>query len=85
MRIRSAIRERRKRRRKKHDTHSFTHLDLQYGSQIIFSKENWEYIANNAPTVSGKTLSIGTTNIDICGGASGTIISTLTGKGWTVN
>lgn len=49
------------------------------------SPESLEYIANNAPTVSGMTLTIGTQNIANAGGTSGTIISTLTGKGWTVN
>lgn len=52
---------------------------------VTFTKENWQYIADNAPTVSGKTLTMGSLNINICGGASGTIISTLTSKGWTVN
>lgn len=43
-----------------------------------------QFLATNAPTVSGKTLTIGSENIARAGGASGTIISTLTGKGWTV-
>ena len=54
-------------------------------SGIIFTKDNWQYIADNAPTVSGKTLTMGNMNIAICGGATDTIISTLTNKGWTVN
>lgn len=49
------------------------------------SKDNWAYIAEHAPTVSGKTLTMGQINIDICGGTSGTIITTLTNKGWTVS
>lgn len=60
-------------------------FQINGSSQIIFSKDNWEYIATNAPTVSSKTLSMGSLNISICGGAGGTIISTLTGKGWIVN
>ena len=47
--------------------------------------QSLRYIANNAPTVSGKTLTIGSINITRAGGTSGTIISTLTNKGWTVN
>lgn len=43
-----------------------------------------QYMATNAPTVSGKTLTIGDLNIARAGGASGTIITTLTNKGWTV-
>lgn len=54
-------------------------------SGIIFTKDNWQYIADNAPTVSGKKLTMGNMNIAICGGATGTIIPTLTSKGWTVN
>ena len=52
---------------------------------IIIPLECLEFMANHAPTVSGKTLKIGETNIERAGGSSGTIISTLTGKGWTVN
>lgn len=52
---------------------------------VTFTKDNWQYIAQHAPTVSNKTLSMGAINIAICGGATGTIISTLTSKGWTVN
>ena len=48
--------------------------------------QSLEYIANNAPTVTGTvTLTIGATNIERAGGASGTIIQTLVNKGWTVN
>ena len=57
---------------------------IKQNSGISFSRENWEYIANNAPTVSGKTLTMGMINIAICGGTDGTIIQTLTNKGWTV-
>lgn len=50
----------------------------------FISVESLQYIADNAPTVTGKTLSIGADNIARAGGATGTIISTLTSKGWTV-
>ena len=58
---------------------------INSSSGIVFTEDNWQYIADNAPTVSGKTLTMGNMNIEICGGTSGTIISTLTNKGWTVN
>lgn len=51
----------------------------------LLSKDNWQYIATNAPTVSSKTLTMGSPNIAICGSASGTIIQTLVSKGWIVN
>ena len=43
------------------------------------------YIANHAPTTSGHTLTIGSTNIARANAYDPTIITTLTGKGWTVN
>ena len=43
-----------------------------------------QYMADNAPTVSSKTLRLGSVNIARAGGSTGTIISTLTSKGWTV-
>mgnify|MGYP007012479830 CR=1 FL=1 len=52
--------------------------------KVIIPLECLEFMANHAPTVSGKTLKIGETNILRAGGSSGTIISTLTSKGWTV-
>lgn len=52
---------------------------------IYWSKDNWEYIADHAPTVSGKTLTMGEVNIATCGGSNSTIIQTLVNKGWTVN
>ena len=54
-------------------------------SGIVFSRDNWQYIADNAPTVSGKTLTMYGVNIAVCGGSNGQIITTLTNKGWTVN
>ena len=54
-------------------------------SNTNISVESLKYIADNAPTVSGKTLTLGSTLIAKAGGASGTIITTLTNKGWTVN
>ena len=43
------------------------------------------YIADNAPTTSGHTLTIGSINIERANEYDPTIITTLTGKGWTVN
>ena len=43
------------------------------------------YIADHAPTTSGYTLTIGRTNIARANAYDPTIITTLTGKGWTVN
>lgn len=54
-------------------------------SNVIIKPDCWQYIADNAPVVSGKTLTIGSQNITLAGGTSGTIISVLTSKGWTVN
>lgn len=48
------------------------------------SKKNWKYIAENAPNVSGKTLTMGTANIATCGGENSEIITTLKNKGWTI-
>lgn len=42
------------------------------------------FMAENAPTVSGKTLTIGEQNIALANQADTTIIETLTNKGWTV-
>jgi len=51
----------------------------------LFTKESLQYMADNAPTITvSATLQLGWMNIEIAGGASGTIISTLTSKGWTV-
>ena len=43
------------------------------------------YIADHAPTTSSHTLTIGSTNIARANAYDPTIITTLTGKGWTVN
>lgn len=43
------------------------------------------YIADHAPTTSNRTLTIGSTNIERANAYDPTIITTLTGKGWTVN
>ena len=43
------------------------------------------YIADHAPTTSSHTLTIGSTNIERANAYDPTIITTLTGKGWTVN
>ena len=41
-------------------------------------------MAENAPTVSGKTLTIGEQNVALANQIDSTIIETLTNKGWTV-
>ena len=43
------------------------------------------YIADHAPKTSSRTLTIGSTNIARANAYDPTIITTLTGKGWTVN
>ena len=43
------------------------------------------YIADHAPTTSSHTLTIGSANIERANAYDPTIITTLTGKGWTVN
>lgn len=55
------------------------------GQNALIPLDCLQYMANNAPTVSSRTLTIGAQNIAYAGGASGSIISTLTSKGWTVN
>ena len=42
------------------------------------------FMAENAPTVSGKTLTIGEQNVTLANQVDPTIIETLTNKGWTV-
>lgn len=51
---------------------------------ILLSKTNWQYIADNAPTVEAKTLTMGNINIKTCGGEDSEIITTLKNKGWTI-
>ena len=60
-------------------------INVNINSYITLTEDNWSYIAEHAPSVSGLTLTIGSANIAACGGSSGTIITTLTNKGWTVN
>jgi hypothetical protein len=51
----------------------------------LFTIESLEYMAEYAPTITANaTLQLGWQNIQTAGGASGTIISALTNKGWTV-
>lgn len=52
---------------------------------LVLTKESLQYMAEHAPTVENKTLTIGDANIAICGGTGSEIITTLTNKGWTVN
>lgn len=60
-------------------------VNITMTRNLTLTNDNWEYIATNAPSVVGKTLSAGAENISIMGGSSGTIIQTLVNKGWTVN
>ena len=58
----------------------YTSLDL--------SLESWQYLATNAPTVSDKTLKVGDElyKLFTCGQTDyAAVLSTLTGKGWTVS
>ena len=56
---------------------------LNYSNKLTVA--SMRYIADNAPTTSGHTLTIGSTNIERANAYDPTIITTLTGKGWTVN
>lgn len=48
--------------------------------------DSWQFLVDNAPDVTAtpRTLTIGATLIAKIGGAGGTMITTLTGKGWVV-
>lgn len=48
------------------------------------SLKSLQFMADNAPTVSSKTLTIGAQNIVRAGGENGEIITKLKNKGWTV-
>lgn len=52
----------------------------KYG--ILLTADNWSYIAEHAPTVSGKTLTINQINMDELGATNK---ATLESKGWTVS
>ncbi len=56
---------------------------LNYSNKLTVA--SMRYIADHAPTTSGHTLTIGSTNIERANAYDPTIIETLTGKGWTVN
>ena len=56
---------------------------LNYSNKLTVA--SMRYIADHAPTTSGHTLTIGSTNIARANAYDQTIITTLTGKGWTVN
>ena len=56
---------------------------LNYSNKLTVA--SMRYIADHAPTTSGHTLTIGSTNIERANAYDPTIITTLTGKGWTVN
>ena len=56
---------------------------LNYSNKLTVA--SMRYIADHAPTTSGNTLTIGSTNIARANAYDPTIITTLTGKGWTVN
>lgn len=63
---------------------SLPNAPVVVGAKQFFSKENWEYIAEHAPNVTNRTLTMGEVNIAICGGEDSEIITTLKNKGWTV-
>ena len=56
---------------------------LNYSNKLTVA--SMRYIADHAPTTSSHTLTIGSTNIARANAYDPTIITTLTGKGWTVN
>ena len=56
---------------------------LKYSNKLTVA--SMRYIADHAPTTSSHTLTIGSTNIERANAYDPTIITTLTGKGWTVN
>ena len=56
---------------------------LSYSNKLTVA--SMRYIADHAPTTSGHTLTIGSTNIERANAYDPTIITTLTEKGWTVN
>ena len=56
---------------------------INYSSKLTVA--SMRYIADHAPTTSSHTLTIGSTNIERANAYDPTIITTLTGKGWTVN
>lgn len=58
-------------------------ITLNYSNKLTVA--SMRYIADHAPTTSGHTLTIGSTNIERANAYDPTIITTLTGKGWTVN
>ena len=63
-------------------------ITLYQGSNFYLccrlSRDNWKYLAEHAPTVSGKTISMGNWNKAICGGEDGEIITMFKNKGWTI-
>ena len=59
-------------------------VSVLLSASTLIDIQSLQYIADNAPTAT-KTLAIGSANITRAGGSSGTIITTLTNKGWTVN
>ena len=58
-------------------------ITLNYSNKLTVA--SMRYIADHAPTTSSHTLTIGSTNIARANAYDPTIITTLTGKGWTVN
>lgn len=55
--------------------------DLGANWGVVLTEDNWDYIVEHAPTVTGKTLTINTTNMDKLGSANK---AALEAKGWTV-
>lgn len=58
--------------------------DVTFRRFAVLSKDNWEYIASHAPSVSGCTLKVTQENIDAMGGTTSIAYTTLTEKGWTI-
>lgn len=52
---------------------------------VALSYENWEYLAEHAPTVEGKTLKMNAYNYNLVGGAGSEIVTAFEAKGWTVS
>lgn len=53
--------------------------------KVVLSYDNWEYLAEHAPTVSGKSLKMNAINYNLVGGAGSEIVTAFEAKGWTVS
>lgn len=65
-------------------------VNLDFDASTVFTYQSWKYMAENAPVVSGKTLTLnlssqtGSNNLKAMGGADGAIYQTFISKGWTI-